>query len=692
MSSSASKRQKTSDARNSLTSSVRDLPGVGTRREDLLRQLGIGTVGDLLVYPPRRYIDRACFSSIAELHQGQIHSVIGRVSRIESKRAGGKLLVVVSVEDKTAKMRCVWFNQPYVRNILKPGEAYVFSGTAQVDKYGRTIVHPEYEALTDELVHTGRIVPVYSVRPGLGQKQTRTLVRHALDHYLDSVVDYLPESVRAKLDLVPLTEAIRGIHFPEDTDAIETSRRRLAFDEVLLFQTLFALARQERKGVEASGDLPEDIIDRLSAYLPFRLTASQTSALTTILGDIADTYPMRRLLQGDVGCGKTVVACLAAAQVCRNGGQVALMCPTEILAEQHYGTVSRYLFPFGLAVGLLTGGMDSSERRQVELDMERGALQFVVGTHALMGERARFSDLRFIIVDEEQRFGVLQRTMLVKKAPHANLLVVSATPIPRTLALTAYGDLDVTVIDELPPGRGGHVSRSVREHDRNGMLEEVASKINSGLQGYYVCPALEEGTSGLMDVNSVRREMKGLLRDRGIEVLTGRTPKDRRTEILGGFRSNKIGLLVATTVIEVGMDIPSARVLVVDQAERFGLSQLHQMRGRVARSDAESYSYFVVSESSSERALMRVAVLESTFDGFEVAEKDLMFRGPGDIVGTRQHGVPDLRFARLPDDIDLMLSARDEAFDRVLNNDRSPDWQMWMGAVSNLTEGKIAIV
>jgi ATP-dependent DNA helicase RecG len=692
MSSSARKSQKTSDVRHSLTSSIRLLPGVGTRREDLLRQLGIETIGDLLVYAPRRYIDRANFSCIAELKGGQVQSVIGKVSRIEVKPARGKVLMIAHLEDATGRMRCVWFNQPYLRNVLRPGDSYVFSGRVQVDRYGTSIVHPEYEVLGDELLHTGRIVPIYGARPGLSQKQLRSLIKHALDGYLGDVVDYLPESMRAELELVPLASALRGIHFPADQADMEGSRKRLAFDEVLLFQTLFALARLERKGIEPDGDLPEDIIDRLSEYLPFDLTESQVSALAAILGDVAEPHPMRRLLQGDVGCGKTVVGCLAAAHVCREGGQVALMCPTEILAEQHYKTVSRYLFPFGLAVGLVTGGMDSDQRTRTERDMESGALHLVVGTHALLSQRACFKDLRLIIIDEEQRFGVVQRTMLVRKAPHANLLVISATPIPRTLALTAYGDLDVAVINELPPGRGRHVSRSVSEHDRSGVLSRVASKISGGLQGYHICPAVEEGESGLADVETVSQEMKGLLGDREVELLTGRTPKEERARIIDAFRSNRIGLIVATTVIEVGMDIPSARVLVVEQAERFGLSQLHQMRGRVARSDAESYSYFIVSESASDGARVRVEVLESTFDGFEIAEKDLTLRGPGDVVGTRQHGVPDLRFARLPDDIDLMISARDQAFERVLNGDPSPEWQNWMQAVANLTEGKIAIV
>jgi ATP-dependent DNA helicase RecG len=322
-----------------------------------------------------------------------------------------------------------------------------------------------------------------------------------------------------------------------------------------------------------------------------------------------------------------------------------------------------------------------------------GTLDVVVGTHALIGEKTRFKALELVIVDEEQRFGVMQRTGLVKKAPRADLLVVTATPIPRTLALTAYGDLDVTTIRDMPPGRGTHTSVRVQSDSRARVLEEVAAAVGGGKQAFHVCPSLGQGDAGLLDVETVKREMKRLIGPkRRVEILTGRTGRDERLSIIEDFRLNRVGLLVATTVIEVGMDIPAATILVVEQAERFGLSQLHQMRGRVRRTSADSFSYFLVSESVGERASERIAALESTFDGFEIAEKDLVFRGPGDLVGTRQHGVPDLRFARLPEDEDLMLRAREEAFRRTQTKDTSPDWKAWVDAVTGLTRGRVTVV
>lgn len=688
----ASRKRRGSDAPKGLNASIRTLPGVGIRREDLLRELGVGTVGDLLVYSPRRYIDRTSFSRIAGLRDGEIQTVAGTVAGIEAKPGRGKRLFVVHVKDGSGQMRCVWFNQTYLRSIFRPGDTFVFSGKSKVDRFGRSMVHPEYEKMEGELLHTGRVVPVYGTRPGLGQKQMRTLVRHTLKHYLTDVSDCIPQSTRQKRDLAPLPEALENLHFPPDLEHAEEARRRLAFDEVFAFQTLFALARKDRKQAD-DGAVSEAEITRLTGHLEYSLTGPQARVLETLIGDIRSPYPMRRLLQGDVGCGKTVVACLAAAVVCEGGGQVALMCPTELLAEQHYSTFSSFMAAFGYRVGLLTGSVQAEGRERLKADLECGALSIVVGTHALITESTVFRNLELAIIDEEQRFGVLQRTRLLEKAPHANALVISATPIPRTLALTVYGDLDVSVIDEMPPGRGRHSTRCVREGAREGLLRDVARRVESGTQGFYICPAVEESEAGLMDVYTARGMVQRYLgRSRRAEILTGRTPSEERYRVVEDFRAGRIGLLVATTVIEVGMDIPAATLLIVDQADRFGLSQLHQMRGRVARTAADSFSYLVVSESAGERASVRVEVLESTFDGFEIAERDLAFRGPGDVVGTRQHGIPDLKFARLPEDTDLMLAARDEAFGRVLGGDDSEEWLSWVRVVSRLTAGEITIV
>jgi ATP-dependent DNA helicase RecG len=680
-------------ARKGLSASIRTLPGVGSRREDLLRELGVSTVGDLLVYPPRRYIDRTSISRIADLQDGAVETVSGTVSGIEVKPARHKRLFIVHIEDGSGRMTCVWFNQTYLRNVFRPGETFVLSGKSRVDRFGRSMVHPEYEKMDGDSVHTGRVVPVYSIRPGLGQKHLRRLTRHALAGHLGQVEDCVPDSTRTRLGLAPLAEALEHLHFPPDLGCAERARRRLAFDEILIFQTLFALSRRDRgeRGEGPSSTMDE--IKRLTAQLPYALTGSQAAALETLVDDLHSPYPMRRLLQGDVGCGKTVVACLAAALVCGEGGQVALMCPTELLAEQHYSTLSRFMAGFGLRVGLLTGSVEADEGRRIRADLKSGNLPMVVGTHALITESTSFGNLKLAIVDEEQRFGVLQRTRLLEKAPAASALVVSATPIPRTLALTAYGDLDVTVIDEMPPGRGVHSTRCVEEDARETLLCEIGSRVASGKQGFYICPAVDRSEAGLMDVATARRMLERRLEaGRGAEILTGRTAPDERYRIIESFRRGDIGMIVATTVIEVGMDIPAATLLVVDQADRFGLSQLHQMRGRVARTSAESFSFLILSESASDRARERVKVLQSTFDGFDIAEKDLAFRGPGDVIGTRQHGIPDLRFASLPEDTDLMLAARAEAFERVLGRDESAEWRRWTSAVKSIAAGRTAVV
>ena len=692
MSSSARKPRRPSSVSLSLASNVSDLPGVGPKRADVLRNLGIETVGDLLATPPRRYIDRQAFARIADLETGATQTVAGRIAAVTVRFIKGRRMTTATVTDGSGNLTCVWFSQPYLRRVFKLDTTYVFSGLVRKGRLGPSMVHPEYEVADAELLHTGRIVPVYKTRPGLSSRQMRVLVKSALGA-CGEVEDAAPATLRKGLGLGDLAGAVRNIHFPPDPAAAEAARRRLAFDELLTFQTLFALARKARPCLEGGGRRSADVVARFTARLPFDFTSAQQAALDDILNDLASGRPMRRLLQGDVGCGKTVVAALAAAVVADGGGQVAVLCPTELLADQHLGNFSRFLEPFGLRVGLLTAGVTGSDRAGLEAGLADGTLPVIVGTHALIGEGLGFKNLRLVVVDEEQRFGVLQRTRLLRHAEEAGLLVVSATPIPRTLALTAYGDLDVTTIGEMPPGRGVHTTTVVEEGGRTAALKEIADKVNSGLRGFYVCPALEDSASGLTDVRTVKSEMEALLGPgRAVEILTGRSARDKRAGILEDFVAGKTGLIVATTVIEVGMDIPSATVLAVEQAERFGLSQLHQMRGRVARTSTPSFSYFLVSDGASDKARARLRALETTSDGFEIAEQDLVLRGPGDLVGTRQHGIPDLRFALLPEDVDLLVRARDEAFKNVATGVPRGEWRGWIAGVGKMMEGKTRMV
>jgi ATP-dependent DNA helicase RecG len=667
---------------------------VGPGREKLLDHLGIRTVADLLLYPPRRYIDRKATVMISDLAHGEIQTIAAEVVSVEVKRPGHKSLTIARVRDVSGTVKCVWFNQPYLKNSLKRGEQYMLSGPVRVDRFGTALVHPEYEAEGGKQLSTGRVVPVYRLTPGLGQRAMRRLVDTALGAYAAGVPDPMPADLMAGLRLAGLAEALTALHFPTDLEHAERARRRLAFDEMLLFQTLFALARARapeagESGAGASEDAAGDA-ERLAA-LPFELTASQQRVLDEVLTDISGPDPMRRLIQGDVGCGKTVIASLAAARVCGRGGQVALMCPTELLAEQHYRTLEGYLAGFGHSVALLTSGLPAADQDEAVEGVSRGDIDVVVGTHSLFSERVAFRSLGLVIVDEEQRFGVLQRARLIAKAPQANFLAVSATPIPRTLALTAYGDLDISVVDEMPPGRGTHRTALVREAEAGAALREVAARVKDGEQAFYICPVLEEGSLGLTGVKTARERLEKLLGGAGrVGVVTGRTLRGERQATIRAFEEGRLSCIVATSVLEVGIDVPRATILVVEEADRFGLSQLHQMRGRVQRSGLDSQSYFIVPEAASERALRRLAVLEENYDGFDIAEQDLTLRGPGDIAGRRQHGVPDLRFTSLPGDMDLLQAARDEAQRSVKSGDAG--WEAWLEVIGLAAGDERAVI
>lgn len=688
MISSVRKRQKRNEPCLSLTSPVDALPGVGPKRAGLLAELGLKTVADLLTFAPRRYLDRRSIRRIADLRPGECQTVIAQPKSGRVKQTRGKRVAIVDFEDGTGTLRCLWFGQPYILRNFREGWFYALSGVARIDRFGLTMIHPEYESIGEDLLHTARIVPLYSLKKGLSQRQIRSLIKLILEIVGGGISDLLPSSVRSDLKLCGLSDALRGIHFPSSFDDLEVARKRLALDELLLLQTLFALGRLNQKP-QSEKPIPITISQLLSC-LEFRLTGSQMAALEEILIGMDSDLPMRKLLQGDVGCGKTVVVGLAAVAACLKGGQVALMCPTEILAEQHHRTLSKLAQHYQIQVGLLTGS--SMDRKRISSDIQNGRIGIVVGTHSLLNQDLRFRNLKLIVIDEEQRFGVLQRLNLVKKDANAHLIVVTATPIPRTLALAIYGDLDVITIDEKPPQRGIHTTRVVSQSQRQSVLDDITMRASNGEQGYFICPALSEREHGISNVERAFLELSQRLGHDKVGALTGRTDKRTREKILRDFDSKRIAIIVGTSVMEVGLDIPKATFLVVDQAERFGLSQLHQMRGRVARSSTDSLSYLIFSDSASEIARKRLAILEQTFDGFKIAEQDLLLRGPGEIMGTRQHGLPELKFARIPDDLDLMVYARENAFKMVLGGNRDGGWGEWIDAVSGVMNGKVMIV
>jgi ATP-dependent DNA helicase RecG len=660
--------------------SLQFLKGVGPRRAEELRRQGLETVEDLLYQMPFRYEDRRSFATIRELERCQetrTLSVSIESSRLIHTRRRGFKIFEAWVSDSSGSIRAVWFNQPYLQRIIVSGRRAVLYGRVTYDRSNRTVLeNPEYEILDDEdaeQVHTGRVVPVYRRTAELGSKAIRRLMFRALND-LDaaSLPALVPEEIRTKLDLPGRLDALRAVHFPPDDARLEElderatpSHTALAFEEIFLLQLGLALRRHESRVASRriTYDEPDPLRTRLAGELPFELTAAQSRVLAEIGADLSSPHPMNRLLQGDVGSGKTIVALLTLLVAVENGWQAALMAPTEILADQHFRTISRLLadhpgFRAGLGLEgagapegleLLTGSLRAAARRRTLERIASGRAKLVVGTHALFQAGVEFERLALVVVDEQHRFGVLQRAGLAEKGRHPDVLVMTATPIPRSLALTLYGDLDLSTIDELPPGRTP-IRTVVRGEDkREKVYRGVRGEIGSGRQVYVVVPLVEETEkSDLKAAEDFAAHLRSeVFPDLNIGMLHGRMKGPEKDETMRAFAAGKLQLLVATTVVEVGVDVPNATVMVVEHAERFGLSQLHQLRGRVGRGAARSYCVLMAGGDHGTDARERLKVMEETNDGFKIAERDLELRGPGVVFGTQQHGLSDLMFLAL---------------------------------------------
>lgn len=652
-----------------LDSSVTKLPGIKEAMAKKLSNLGVTVIGDFLSLYPRRYDDYRSLKPINRLQYGEDVTIIAQVweTRQRDSRAG-RPIVTSTISDGTGTMEVTWFNQPWLAQKLRPGMQIVLSG--KVEEYlGRlTFQSPEWEELDKNLIHTGRIVPVYPLTEGITIKWLRNQIKATVDYWARRLTDYLPEESRQRLNMLPLDEAIRQIHFPEDWEKLEAARRRLAFDELLLIQ-LGVLRQRQAWQTQTSQPININLetVERLIGALPFPLTAAQRRVLTEIIGDLQRNTPMGRLLQGDVGSGKTVVALVAMVLTILDGGQAALLAPTEILAEQHFRSMSRMLAPISEALGrpmeirLLTGSTPAAERQEMFQNLAEGQIDILVGTHAIIQEQVALKNLRLAIIDEQHRFGVEQRTALREKGFNPHMLVMTATPIPRTLALTMYGDLDLSLIDEMPPGRQIVSTRWLMPRERERAYSFIKSQIEQGRQAFIICPLVEESdkTEAKSAIEEHKRLQTHIFPRLKLGLLHGRMKADEKETTMAAFRDKEVHILVSTSVVEVGIDVPNASVILVEGANRFGLAQLHQFRGRVGRGEHQSYC-LLLSDSPSAEAEQRLKALEQISNGLELAEMDLQLRGPGEFFGTRQSGLPDLKLVKLTD-TRLLELARQEA-------------------------------
>lgn len=668
---------------SNLNQSLRTLPGIGLKREKLLESVGIETVGDLLLYLPYRYIDRTTEVGIAKLPLDVEVTVVGEITAMETI-PGKRRRFVMTVEDDTGKAYATWFGgYQYFRGAYEAGDLVALGG--KLSRFGGKLqmTHPEVEVLAsggdeEQRLHTGRIIPLYNTTAKmksdrLTARALRRLLFAALDTVGHEIVDPLPDEIRQRCGVMGLREAIEMVHFPNAFADVDAARGRLAFDEIFYIQLYLGQMQKAREQTPGrvlcpNGDLAQKMVSRL----PFELTGAQKRSVAEIGTDLTRSVAMHRLLQGDVGSGKTLVALLAMLAAVDAGCQAALMAPTEILAEQHANTIRNLVEPLGLDVRLLTGRTRAAARREILTGLLSNTVSILIGTHALLQEDVLFADLGLVVVDEQHRFGVSQRAILREKGTDSHLLVMTATPIPRSLALTLYGDLDVTILDELPPGREPVKTGWRLAADRAKALQFVRSEVAQGRQAYIVYPLVEEsGKSDLKAATEAFEDLSlGALANLRLGLLHGRMKSEEKEAVMQAFRQGDVQVLVATTVIEVGVDVPNATVMMVEHAERFGLSQLHQLRGRVGRGQHASYCILIADpqEHLSGEAKERLDAMAQTTDGFEISEVDLKIRGPGQIFGTRQAGFPEFRFADLARDVEVVALARNEA-QRLLGED-----------------------
>lgn len=636
---------------------IQYIKGIGESRATAFRSVGVSTVGELLRFYPRAYEDWSKILPISQCIIGENVCIKGKVMfPVKNERVRGGILVAkATVTDGDSVVTATFFNNKYIDKMLKSGEEYLFFGKITLGRFSaREMISPMFMKTSQSV----DIKPIYPQNKNITSKMIQTAVKNALDN-IENIPEYLPQNILERYNLVSLDTAIRNIHFPKDDDALQNARDRLIFDELFILQLSLLCLKNENTEITTGNIVKESYVDEFFSLLPFEPTNAQKRAVNEAVCDMQSGKQMNRLLQGDVGSGKTAVAAAIVYTATKNGMQSALMAPTEVLAVQHYETFLKLFHDSGIKCGLLVGSTKAKDKKEIKEKLNNGEIDLIIGTHALIQEDVEFDRLGLVITDEQHRFGVKQRTGLCSKGENPHVFVMSATPIPRTLALIFFGDLKVSVLDELPPGRQKIETYAVKSGKRGSMFEFIRNHLDMGYQAYIVCPLVEESElmQGIMSAEEYYKKAQIPFNGYKLDLLHGKMTPKKKDEVMMKFKNGETQLLISTVVIEVGVDVPNAVIMVVENAERFGLSQLHQLRGRVGRGKAKSHC-ILVTDATGDEAMARMKIMCETTDGFKIADEDLKLRGPGDFFGTRQHGLPKLRIADILTDTKILTQTQ----------------------------------